>query len=66
MCVSIDIRDLGIFTNPDTVVNHAADVLGEVTVQVRRNGRKWFIYKDFDMRLGGPGGTRRQKPGAGG
>src|SRR5439155_1712279 len=42
----------GLLAHPNAIVNHAADVLGEMAVKVRRNYADGFFEQDFDARFG--------------
>src|ERR1700722_9869454 len=70
---AVDIWHLRIRANPDSVVEHAAQVFGEVSVQIGRNDSQVLVRENFDAGVGtrvGPGKGRgsfccENKPGAG-
>ncbi len=67
------VRHARVLADPDAVVDDAAEVFGEVAVDVAVDGADLFADEDFDARVGGARGTReagararREQTGTGG
>lgn len=64
-----DVRDFGILSDPDAVINNSADVLGKMAVLVRRNGADRLVDEYLHPRLGalssGAAGTKKRRGASG-
>src|SRR6185437_12119982 len=60
-----DVRNFSVLSDPDAIVNTAAQVFGEMSVNVGRNRSYWLIRENFDGRRCCKRGTRgeKRKPG---
>src|SRR5215813_7052858 len=47
----VNVRNLGITSHPDAVIDHTAEMLDEMPVKMRVDDRAWFVrrYFDFDV-----------------
>src|SRR5258707_1029745 len=52
---AIDVGDFGAFADPDAIVDYAAEVFGEVAVNVGGNGADRFVEDNFNAGIGGGG-----------
>src|SRR5262249_10120924 len=52
---AIDIWDFGFRADPDSVIDYAAEIFGEVSVDVGRNRAQWLVGENFNARVGGLG-----------
>ena len=52
---AIDVWDFGVAYDPHTVVDHAAEVFDEVSVDVRADDCAGFAESEFDFCIGGEG-----------
>ena len=48
---AIHVRDFRVLAYPDSVINHSAQILGEMAVDIRGNGAERLIEKDIDPRV---------------
>src|SRR5439155_4419940 len=55
----IDVRNLRVLADPDAVVDDAAEVLGEMAVQLRVDGANRLVDQNFQTRVGGLRANRR-------
>ena len=55
---TVGIGDLGIGADPDAVVDHPAEVFGEVAVDLRRDGAEGFVEHDVDSGVEGGRGAK--------
>ena len=62
---AIVVRHLGVFSHPDAVINAAAQMLGEMAVDIRRDDSDGLIRKNIDAALGGKRRSRGQHGQAG-
>src|SRR5262245_19182367 len=46
---SVYVRNPGIASHPDAVIDYAADMLDEMTVEMRVDDRAWFVRRNFDF-----------------
>ena len=60
---AVGVRDFRVGANPDAVVNHAAQMLNKVAVDLGRDGRDRLRRKDVDVRVSS-GGRLREEAGA--
>src|SRR5262245_52819856 len=49
----VHVRNLGIASNPDAVIDHAAEMLDEMPVQMRVDDRAWLVRRYFDFGVSG-------------
>src|SRR5262249_24349138 len=47
------VRDPRIASDPDAVIDHAAEMLNEMPVQMRVDDRAWFVRSYFDFDISG-------------
>src|SRR4029077_18449246 len=59
---SFNVGNLGVLTHPHAVVDHAAEILGEVSVDVGRDRAEWFCRQHLDAGVR-PGGVEGGGPG---
>src|SRR5262245_9540630 len=50
------VRNPGIAPDPDAVINHTAEMLDEMPVQMRVDDRAWFVRRYFDFDVSGQNG----------
>src|SRR5262249_31470142 len=50
---AVYIRNLGIASDPNAVINHTAEMLDEMPVQMRVDDCAWFVRRHFDFDLSG-------------
>src|SRR5258708_9850 len=52
---AVYVGDFGVFADPDAVVNDAAEVFGEVPVNIGGNSAERLVEQNFDARIRGGG-----------
>ena len=54
---TVVVGNFGFRADPDAVIDDAAEVFGEMAVDVGRDGAKRFVGENFDARVGGGCGS---------